>query len=425
MEKRPRFRVDESYRMKILIIDDSPVKAQSISSLLCESEFISESNIRIKSNTSDARDTMSNEYFDIVFLDINLPVYPDSEPSPKEGIEFLKYLSINRNIQIPSHIVGITEYSDNFDEALEVFNAKMWSLINYDIRSNDWKVKIDDKIKHIYRSKINGNRFENVDICILTTVDVETRAVRSLPYNWERISLKNDPTIYYKGELTTKYSQTLSIVTTSSSHMGMVPASVITTKLIMNFQPKYIFMVGICAGVKDKTAVGDIIVGDPIWSYESGKRTQGPDGNVVFLPSPHQISLDDELRNKFQDLKFDMQIFQHIFENYNEKKPSVAPRLHVAPIGSGSAVISDESVIRGIADNQNRDILGLEMEGYGLYFASKMTNSVGPKFVLIKSVCDFADETKNDNYQSYSSHVSCGFLDYFLKNNIIGAPIEY
>lgn len=410
--------------MKILIIDDCPDKSNSIKSLLCESEFISQQNIKIDSNTSDARDTMSKEYFDIVFLDINLPVYPDSEPSPREGIEFLKHLNVNKNIQIPSHIVGITEYSDNFDEAQEVFNNKMWSLISYDLMSDEWKVKIDDKIKHIYRSKINGNVFEKVDVCIITAVDTETRAVRSLSYKWERISLKNDSTIYYKGEINTSSGNTLSIITTSTSRMGMVPTSVITTKLVMNFQPKYIFMVGICAGVQEKSNIGDIIIGDPIWSYESGKRALDMEGNVVFLPSPHHINLDDGLRNKFRDLKFDNTILEDIYESYKDGKPPQVPKLHVAPIGSGSAVISDDSVLKGIADNQNRDILGLEMEGYGLYFAATMTSTSGPKFVLMKSVCDFADEQKSEDYQSYSSYVSCRFLDYFLKNHI-GDCIEY
>lgn len=404
--------------MKILIIDDCSEKSESIRQFLCESDFISDTCIQVNTNTSDARDTMSKEFFDIVFLDINLPVYPDDEPSQKEGIAFLKHLNVNKNIQVPTHIVGITEYSDCFEEALEIFNEKMWSLIVYNVFSDEWRNKIDDKIKHIYRSKIKGDTFENVDICIITAVENETKSVRELPYKWKRVSINNDPSVYYRGEVTTVNSEKLSIITTTTNRMGMVPAAVVSAKLIMNFKPRYVFMVGICAGVKSKSSIGDLIIGDPIWSYESGKRTVDASGNICFLPSPHHINLDENLRENFLDLKFEKQIFEKIHNNYLDRKPDNIPNLHVAPIGSGSAVISDSSVITDIAGQQHREILGVEMEGYGLYYASKMTCSPSPAFVLMKSVCDYADEEKNDNYQNYSSYVSCSFLDYFITNKI-------
>ena len=409
--------------MKILIIDDCAEKSESIRDFLCESEFIISSCIKINTNTSDARNTMSNEFFDIVFLDINLPVYPDEEPYQKEGISFLKHLNVNKNIQIPTHIVGITEYSECFEEARSVFNDKMWSLIVYDLFSEDWKQKINDKIQHIYRSKINDNVFDNVDVCIITAVENETRAVRDLPYNWKRISVKNDPTIYYQGEVITADSDKLSIISATTNRMGMVPTAVLSTKIIMNFNPKYLIMVGICAGVKSKSGIGDIIIGDPIWSYEAGKRTVGKDGDICFQPSPHHLNLNENLRERLLDIKLEPTIFNRIYDNYDGQKPRNIPILHVAPVGSGSAVIGDKSVINDITE-QHRGILGVEMEGYGLYYSSKMTTLTSPKYILMKSVCDYADEEKNDCYQAYSSYVSCAFLDYFIKNKV-GEKIGY
>ena len=53
--------------------------------------------------------------------------------------------------------------------------------------------------------------------------------------------------------------------------MGMTAAGVLTMKMISNFKPKYVIMVGIAAGIAHKNEVdqiyGDVVVPDIVWDY--------------------------------------------------------------------------------------------------------------------------------------------------------------
>ncbi|HIF9120923.1 TPA: hypothetical protein ACX6O4_001364 [Photobacterium damselae] len=401
--------------MKILIVDDCKDKTKNITDCLCQNEYIKSSDISVVDCTINAKPLLYENNYDLLIIDINLPTYPDEDPDPNEGANFLHHISFDSNINVPMHILGITEYSECFDMASSRFNEKMWSLIEYDSFSETWKRKLTEKIRHIFRSRINDRYIEKFDICLITVVDVETKAVRNLPYNWSRMSIDNDPIIYYRGEITCdKSERKISIVTASTDRMGMIATSTLATKMITNFNPNYLCMVGICAGVKSKVNIGDIIIGDPLWSYESGKYSVSDTGSYLFSPSPHQINLNADLRADIHDLVISDEYVKTIYDSYDEYKYDSIPMVHLGPIGSGSAVIANINVVENVKQ-QHRELLGIEMEGYGLYYASSMTSKRPPKCLLIKSVCDFADEKKDHNYQKYCSYMSCGFFDHFVK----------
>jgi nucleoside phosphorylase len=46
------------------------------------------------------------------------------------------------------------------------------------------------------------------------------------------------------------------------------------------------------------------------------------------------------------------------------------------------------------------------MEAYPLLFACSHAAEPKPKGFVVKSVCDFADESKNDDYQDYAAYTS-------------------
>ena len=54
------------------------------------------------------------------------------------------------------------------------------------------------------------------------------------------------------------------------------------------------------------------------------------------------------------------------------------------------------------------------METYGVLYAANHCTKPRPIAFSIKSVCDFADSKKNDNYQNYAAHTSANVLYEFL-----------
>lgn len=68
--------------------------------------------------------------------------------------------------------------------------------------------------------------------------------------------------------------RSIRIALATQREMGMVSAAIISTIALMTYRPKVIVMGGICAGVEGKVNIGDIIVANPTFNHEAGKKTE-------------------------------------------------------------------------------------------------------------------------------------------------------
>lgn len=94
-------------------------------------------------------------------------------------------------------------------------------------------------------------------------------------------------------------------------------------------------------------------------------------------------------------------------------------KLLIGPIASGASVVTDPQIVEDIIINQDRDVLGIEMEIYGMYYASYCGLSPKPKFIALKSVSDFANHGKNDDYHAYASYTSAKAFEILAKEYFI------
>jgi nucleoside phosphorylase len=77
--------------------------------------------------------------------------------------------------------------------------------------------------------------------------------------------------------------------------------------------------------------------------------------------------------------------------------------IHKGGMVSGSAVVADGKIVEDYIEQ--RGIEGIDMEAYGVAFAcSHHPNK--PEVLILKAICDFADEAKNDIYQTAAAYVS-------------------
>jgi nucleoside phosphorylase len=64
---------------------------------------------------------------------------------------------------------------------------------------------------------------------------------------------------------------------------------------------------------------------------------------------------------------------------------------------------------------QHRQLLGIEMEAYGVYAAAEEAPMPRPKAFALKAAVDFADGQKNDQFQSFGAFVSAQGLRRFAE----------
>jgi nucleoside phosphorylase len=92
--------------------------------------------------------------------------------------------------------------------------------------------------------------------------------------------------------------------------------------------------------------------------------------------------------------------------------------MHLGPVASGASVVADPSFLEEVK-LQHRKLLGVEMEAYGVLAAAEESPLPQPKAFSIKSVCDFGDENKNDQFQHYAAFTSASALKIFVERYLL------
>ena len=205
--------------------------------------------------------------------------------------------------------------------------------------------------------------------------------------------------------------------------MASVASATLTSKLILRFHPRYLFMTGICAGLKgNDIGFGDILVATQVWDGMSGKfqeKKQGEgEAELVFEPDYRPISLDAEMVNVVNRLKEKVDLCEKIKANFQGAKPDSLLKIHTGPMTSVPAVIASEKKIAELKVHA-RKLIGLEMESYGMFYAAEHAHHLKPVFtVSFKSASDLADKDKTDKYQAYASYTSAALMKYIIENEL-------
>lgn len=405
--------------LTVLIVDDAAPKRERVTEVFREA--LGETNVTIDSarTTSEAASKLEATQYDLLVLDINLPLRRDSQPVRDGGLRLLKQLQQGGpRLKLPEHIIGLTEYPELYSDFARDFATHNWQVVQYAAES-PWAEILTNKAIYIseHHRRRKGMSDTRSDIAIITALKpVELEAVLQLPGNWSELPLAGDNTVYHIGTFR-RESKSLSVVAAAAIGMGMPAAACLSMKLIQHFRPRYLIMAGIAAGVGTK--VGDILVADEVWDYGSGKlKTDTASGSGVFSPAPAYIPLDATIKERVDLFNLRRKsILDDIRRRWQAAPPEHTLSLHVGPVASGSAVIENKAAVESVVVH-NRKLIGLEMETYGVFLASRLCVEPRPIAISAKSVCDFGVPPKTDEYQRYAAFTSATFVYEFALDQL-------
>jgi nucleoside phosphorylase len=380
--------------LRVLFVEDDNQKYNRVHAVLEQAGVVG-SDITHVIAAAPAFEHLRKTQFDLMLLDVNIPRrLGDEKPQRGGGLDLLKELARDGDLLRPTYIVGLTAYEDVVAEFGSAFEDQLWSLVHYKESSDQWIAQLLVKVAYIQAANRSRNFSDGetygCDLAIITALDtVEFDAVQSLPVSWQPLRLQHDETRYLSGTLSTA-SGTKSIIAAAAPRMGIPASAILSSKLIHQFRPRYVAMVGICAGRKDKVSLGDLIIAEPTWDWGSGKISL-EDGEPKFLPSPHQLDMDPDTASLIREMT----------------KTELSA--HMGPLVSGAAVVAHKPTFDRLL-NQHRGILGVDMEAYAVAAAALGSAKPRPGFLIIKGVSDFADEDKDDDFQEFAASVSANFL---------------
>ena len=250
------------------------------------------------------------------------------------------------------------------------------------------------------------NNYET-DVALLSVTTTEFRAVTYF-HEWKAKTFVGDDQIYDVAEFE-RDGQKRSIVHAKINEMGMTAAGVTAMKVIHTFRPRYLIMVGIAAGVAkselEDQQYGDVVVPDVVWNYSAGKFVS-PEmaniryGNVGFLPRSTAEQIPEDILPYLRKAAD------------SEENPC---HVYIGPMACGSTVVANRELLEKQIYTQYQHTAGLDMESYAVVYAANHASAPRPTPIIVKSVCDFADSKKSDEYQRFAAYSSCEFAKFLYE----------
>ncbi len=185
------------------------------------------------------------------------------------------------------------------------------------------------------------------------------------------------------------------------------------SRVLEECQPRIAIMTGICAGDAQRVQLGDLVVAERTFAYDNGKFTLDEHGRSLHLHDTLTYQLDANILQflgLFDDWKpLVARLKRHPSSPERRKRRTIM--CHIKAMASGNAVRSDhpfEDVRAPV-----RGTVAIDMEGAA--FGLVMSRYPLIRWLVVKGICDYADQHKNDAYHDYAARASAIYALSFIR----------
>jgi nucleoside phosphorylase len=266
-----------------------------------------------------------------------------------------------------------------------------------------------------------------IDIAILTVIEPEYEAAVSRVANLSPVEgAEAQRYRWMRGEVESKrYERPYHVVVGMAGNKGEVAGALSTRAAIARWNPRYVLLVGIAGGVGGAASLGDVVLPDPIWSYEIGHLTDSftPKLGLRYWPDPALLHAAQTIQSDWT---------RRIRAEPPGKRPT--SRVVSGPIASGDKVIeSKSSVLYSDLVRAEPDIIAVEMEGAGAAAAVVDATDEGYEvgFMMIRAVSDVIRaetegevvegesyvDPERERWRKYASDVATAFAEELIRDH--------
>lgn len=406
--------------LNILIVDDDKSKIVKLNQVLgsLKADIKTDSAMDVE----EAKNKLLDKQFDIMLLDLYIPTKCGlKDAKPENACDLLNYIKAEDDLFKPYFVIG-NSAEDDAELYEGFFKNHLYFLLKYDETDDSWIDSLKAKVLYFnqLKKKIQTDARYDYDVAFVIALPMEFNEVVGINgYKWKKHDEYDPTTIYYTTTIKNKKKKSIKIVAAYADQMGMSASALLTTKMVYTFHPRYVIMTGICAAITDDVNLGDILVFDQSFNGGSGKIKDGKKKDPLFLPEFHYEVLEPKIKTIVNEYSRNRGVFNDIKAEFkfDAGKPNTELNVHCVDVTSVSAVTQSQKVIKILKDKA-RKLSGLEMEGYGVYYAAKHSLDPAPIPIVIKAAADKADANKSDNFQQYCAYVSAKFAFHLIVNDL-------
>ncbi|WP_433731834.1 Ltp family lipoprotein [Actinoplanes sp. CA-051413] len=342
------------------------------------------------------------------------------------------------------------------------------------------------------RDSIAKQSLRHVDVLVVAATPEEFDAARKTAsaadpscrgvVRWEQRD-SDGPSPYLLGEYRIDGKPPFTVALARPTQMGARSTGPVVARLVERLRPASLAMCGVCAGNPASTALGDVVIGTPVFEWDEGKhsaagfegayqqfslsprwRRTGEDFNPVNLPSYGKPSEPEAFLWLLEQLYRGQQTRDHparaqYFPNgtwlpglerleeqdligreptgeavltrdgsaYVQRRlyddvdgPQRLPfRVLVGPMASGSAVMADPDVWNWLKAMGMRKIAAVDMEAATI---ATIADQQELSWLVVKGVTDHADAQKDDRYKQFAARASAQVM-FALLERLVHAPV--
>src|SRR6266568_302466 len=259
------------------------------------------------------------------------------------------------------------------------------------------------------------NHPQPFDVCIVCALPEEARAVLVVvkPYCGDSLEEHTSPRYgysYRSASLKNDKDEPLTLHISWLPRYGPQEMTLHLSRVLEECQPRIAIMTWICAGDAQQVQLGDLVVAERTFTYDNGKFELDEQGRSVHLHDTLTYQLDANIL-QFLGLFDDWKPLVAQLEGPPSMPDQYKTACHIKAMASGSAVRADKP----FQDVQApvRGTVAIDMEGA----AVGLVTSRHPltRWLIVKGVCDYADQTKNDSYHDYAARASASYALSFIR----------
>lgn len=258
----------------------------------------------------------------------------------------------------------------------------------------DIKLKLP-RIKDVPPAELLAEK-DKVDVVIMTVTDPERASVLNFMHPWpgRREVLKGSMDLMtYRFGRFGNYS--VAQVDSTMSTSGREGATLTAQRAISELEPKAMLLVGIAFGVDRKSQrMGDVLVADSIFPYDHAKISS------EIVRRGVTIQCGNILANRFRTYRDDWKL----------DAGGRTVKVHQGLVLSADKLVKNkafrDSLVKELPTAQ-----GGEMEGHGAYAAAQ---GAKVEMILIKAICDWGDNLKNDRAQAFAAYAAASLASHVL-----------
>lgn len=270
-----------------------------------------------------------------------------------------------------------------------------------------------------------------VDVGIITFIYKEVEALLKI-FDAEKEKIKIGGQIYFRTSLHSNIAKRDLNVVLTFSEPGNTESAIITTKFLYDWCPRIMCLVGIAAGIKGKTNIGDVIIPSLIHDYskktfinqqyspQSKDLSRADDLNKLLKLNPlnhrdFNRLCSKELSGDIDSINEALNIIQKDGKESGLFKPIFL--IHDGNLVSDNTLIRDDHYFQKIVTGNNDKCQGGEMESAGFVRACQIERPDYP-WLVVRGVSDYGDGNKSDTYQSLAAKSATIALRELLTRSI-------